>query len=208
MLEKLLPSIFKKEKQKPNPQAPPEGRKNKEIKDLSSDFNLVNTTQRIHVVPKYAIKLVLIIRYFIVVMSVVFGVILIFNFAASTVINFQKNLQKQLILEVDSYADVEEIAKSIDAKTLAYKKFSNERNPLLFKTEFVLDNIGPNIELKSMQIDSSGFSISFLGNSALDFTNLIMTYLEKDMLSEIIIRSASLDKSKDRFNVVLDGNFK
>jgi len=141
-------------------------------------------------------------------MSVVFGVILIFNFAASTVINFQKNLQKQLILEVDSYADVEEIAKSIDAKTLAYKKFSNERNPLLFKTEFVLDNIGPNIELKSMQIDSSGFSISFLGNSALDFTNLIMTYLEKDMLSEIIIRSASLDKSKDRFNVVLDGNFK
>lgn len=149
-----------------------------------------------------------IIRYFIIALSVIFGVMLILNFSASTIIQFQKNLQKQLVIEVESYEDVEEIAKLIDAKTVAYKKFSSERGVILPKTEFVLDNIGSEIELKSMQITSSGFTINFSGKSALDFTNLIVKYLEDDMLSEIIIRSASLDRSRERFNVVLDGNFK
>ena len=133
---------------------------------------------------------------------------LFINFVTATIINFQKVIQEKHVLEIEVYGDVEERAKNIDAKTVAYKKFSNERKELLPKVEFVLDNIGSNIELKTMKITSSSFSISFSGKTALDFTNLIVKYLEQDMLSEVIIRSASLDKSENRFNVVLDGNFK
>jgi hypothetical protein len=133
---------------------------------------------------------------------------LVLNFVAVTIISFQKVLQEKYVLEIESYGDVEERARNIDAKTVAYKKFSNERKVILPKLEFVLDNIDSSIELKNMTITSSSFSISFSGRTALDFTNLILRYLEDDMLSEIIIRSASLDKSENRFNVVLEGNFK
>jgi hypothetical protein len=133
---------------------------------------------------------------------------LVLNFAAVTIISFQKVLQEKYVLEIESFGDVEERARNIDSKTVAYKKFSNERKVILPKVEFVFDNIGPDIELKNAEISSTSFLISFSGKSALDFTNLIIRYLEKDMLSEVIIRSASLDKSKNRFNVVLEGSFK
>jgi len=197
--------------QKSNPQNPGPQKPKKQSSSegsLESGFNLVSTAQQFYVVPKYASKLMTIIRDFIIILSVSFGVMLVINFASTTIIDFQKNLQKQLSLEVDTYAGVEEKAKKIDAKTLAYKKFSNERELLLDKTKFVLDNIGANITLKSLNIDHSRFAITFSGKTALDFTNLILNYLEKDMLAEIVLRSASFDKSKEQYNVTLEGTFK
>lgn len=150
----------------------------------------------------------LFIRRFIVLLSIAFGVILVLNFAAYQVVKVQKGVQEKLVQEVDSYKDTEARAKEISAKTLAYKKFLNGRKNLLDKTKFVLDNIGFGIKAKSVNINHTGFSINFTGESPLDFTNLITTYLEKDMVSEMIINSASLDKSKNVLNVSLMGNFK
>jgi hypothetical protein len=50
--------------------------------------------------------------------------------------------------------------------------------------------------------------MSITGKDAIDFTNLIVRYLEGDLVSEIIINSASLDKSEDTYKVTLSGNFK
>jgi hypothetical protein len=207
MLEKLLPSLFKKEKN-PEENQPNQKRSNSADISLESDFNLVSSSQRLYVVPKYVSNLTLVIRNFIVLLSVSFGVMLVLNFIAVNIINYQKNIQEDSMEEIELFGDVEEKVKSIDAKTFAYKKFSNEREELLPKVEFVFDNIGEDIEIKTVDISPFSFSISFSGKTALDFTNLIVRYLEKDILSEIVIRSASLDKSKNLFNVVLDGSFK
>jgi hypothetical protein len=140
--------------------------------------------------------------------SVLFGVALLVNFAVYQIIKVQKNLQNDLLSEVSSYADIEARAKEVDAKTVAYKKFLNERKSLLSKTKFILDNVGSNIEIKSVDINHTSFNINLSGKSALEFTNLISRYLEKDMLSEIIINSASLKKSEGVLNVSLKGNFR
>lgn len=212
MLEKLLPSLFKeKTNQNPSPQRrsqPSQPKRNKEDLSLESGFNLVSTPQRLYVIPKYVSKLSLIVRNFIILLSVSFGVMLVLNFVAVTIISFQKVLQEKYVLEIEGFGDVEERARNIDAKTVAYKKFSNERRVILPKLEFVLDNIESDIELKNMDISPDRFSISFSGRTALDFTNLIVRYLEDDMLSEIVIRSASLNKTENQFNVVLEGSFK
>ena len=141
-------------------------------------------------------------------LSISFGVLLILNFVAYQIIKTQKDIQEDLISRVDSYADVEAKAREIDAKTLSYKKFSNQRKTILDKTKFILDNIGPDIQMKSVNISHINFTVYFSGKTALDFTKLITRYLEKDMLSEMIITSASLNTSEGRFNVSLTGNFK
>lgn len=231
MLEKFLPSFQKKKndrKQKlqnqKNPQSPQksqeqlnlqsprspqqEKKKNEKEEKLAPGFNLISQFQDFYIVPKYVEKLISLIRKFIVIVSVVFGILLIFNFVVSYVIQFQKNWQEELVREIDSYAGVEEKAKRISDKTFLYKKFSNDRKLLSEKLNYVLDNIGPDVILEDVQMDHIGFALSLSGKSALDFTNLIVRYLEGDMLSEIVIVSANFDKSENDFNVKIDGVFK
>jgi len=237
MLEKFLPSFQKKkndQKQKlqnqKNPQSPQksqeqlnlqnpgsprqekqeaqEKKKNEKEENLAPGFNLISQFQNFYVVPKYAEKIISLIRKFIVIVSVVFGVLLIFNFVVSYVIQFQKSWQEELVREIDSYAGVEEKAKRISDKTFLYKKFSNDRKLLSEKLNYVLDNVGSDVTLEDVQMDHLGFALSLSGKSALDFTNLIVRYLEGDMLSEIVIVSANFDKSENDFNVKIDGVFK
>ena len=231
MLEKFLPSFQKKKndrKQKlqnqKNPQNPQksqeqlnlqnprspqrEKKKNEKEENLTPGFNLISQFQDFYVVPKYAEKLISLIRKFIVIVSVVFGILLIFNFVISYVIQFQKDWQEELVREIDSYAGVEEKAKRISDKTFLYKKFSNDRKLLSEKLNYVLDNIGPDVILEDVQMDHLGFALSLSGKSALDFTNLIVRYLEGNMLSEIVIVSANFDKSENDFNVRIDGVFR
>ena len=231
MLEKFLPSFQKKKndrKQKlqnqKNPQSPQksqeqlnlqsprspqqEKKKNEKEEKLAPGFNLISQFQDFYIVPKYVEKLISLIRKFIVIVSVVFGILLIFNFVVSYVIQFQKNWQEELVQEIDSYAGVEEKAKRISDKTFLYKKFSNDRKLLSEKLNYVLDNIGPDVILEDVQMDHIGFALSLSGKSALDFTNLIVRYLEGNMLSEIVIVSANFDKSENDFNVRIDGVFK
>lgn len=212
MLKKLLPSIFeKKTDQSPSPQKQVpqnQGRPSNSEGSLESGFNLVSTPQKVYIVPKYATKLMLIIRNFIVLMSIIFGVTLILNYGATSIVEFQKNLQKQFLLEIDEYYGVEEKAKLISAKTLAYKRFSNERKPILSKSKFVLDNVGSKISLKNVDIRDFGFTINFTGEKPTDFTELILRYLDEDMLSQIVISSASYRKSENTYSVILEGTFK
>jgi hypothetical protein len=123
-------------------------------------------------------------------------------------VDYQKRWQDRLVGEIDTYADVEERAKHISDKTLAYKKFLNNRVLMSDKIDFVFDNLRSGIELSNLQVNPSSFSISVAGGSALDFTNLILRYLEGDTVAEIIIESASLDKNESQYKVMLRGNFK
>jgi len=123
-------------------------------------------------------------------------------------IQYQKGWQSKLVEEIESYSDIEEKAKRISDKTITYKKFLSSRFLISDKVDYVLDNIGPEIELSNLDINQQGFSISISGKDAIDFTNLIVRYLEDGLVSEIVINSASLDKSENIYQVMLRGNFK
>ncbi len=123
-------------------------------------------------------------------------------------IQYQKGWQSKLVEEIESYSDIEEKAKRISDKTITYKKFLSSRFLISDKVDYVLDNIGPEIELSNLDINQQGFSISISGKDAIDFTNLIVRYLEDGLVSEIVINSASLDKSENIYKVMLRGNFK
>lgn len=212
MLEKLLPSIFQKKIRSNLDQENQQQRSlSKDIKEdvsLDSNFDLISKSQKLYVAPKFAIELTLIIRKFIVAVSVAFGVLLILNFTVSFMIQYQKGWQNRLVEEIETYSDVEEKAKKISDKTVTYKKFLSSRVLISDKVDYVIDNIGPEIELNNFDLSQEGFSISITGKDAIDFTNLIVRYLESGLVAEIIINSASLDKSENIYKVMLRGNFK
>ena len=123
-------------------------------------------------------------------------------------IQYQKGWQSKLVEEIETYSDIEEKAKRISDKTVTYKKFLSSRFLISDKVDYVIDNIGSEIELSNLDISQQGFSISISGKDAIDFTNLIVRYLEDGLVSEIVINSASLDKSENIYKVMLRGNFK
>lgn len=123
-------------------------------------------------------------------------------------IDYQKRWQGKLVEEIDTYAGIEDKARRISNKTVAYKKFLNARVLMSEKIDFVLDSIRSGIELSNFQVNPFSFSISVEGKSALDFTNLILRFLEGGLVSEIVIESASLDKTENQYKVMLRGNFK
>ena len=123
-------------------------------------------------------------------------------------IQYQKGWQSKLVEEIETYSDIEEKAKRISDKTVTYKKFLASRFLISDKVDYVIDNIGSEIELSNLDISQQGFSISISGKDAIDFTNLIVRYLEDGLVSEIFINSASLDKSDNVYKVMLRGNFK
>lgn len=212
MLEKLLPSILKKKIRsnlnQENQQQRNLSNDNKESVSLDSNFDLISKSQKLYITPKFASEFILIIRKFIVGISVLFGVLLILNFTLSFMIQYKKGWQSKLVEEIESYSDIEEKAKRISDKTITYKKFLSSRFLISDKVDYVLDNIGPEIELSNLDINQQGFSISISGKDAIDFTNLIVRYLEDGLVSEIVINSASLDKSGNIYKVMLRGNFK
>ena len=211
MLEKLLPSIFKKKiRSNLNQENQQRNLSNdkKEGVSLDSNFNLISKSQKLYIAPKFASEFILIIRKFIVGISVIFGVLLILNFTLSFIIQYQKGWQSKLVEEIETYSDIEEKAKRISDKTVMYKKFLSSRFLISDKVDYVIDNIGSEIELSNLDISQQGFSISISGKDAIDFTNLIVRYLEDGLVSEIVINSASLDKSDNVYKVMLRGNFK
>jgi len=139
---------------------------------------------------------------------VAFGVLLILNFTVYFMIQYQKGWQSKLVEEIETYSDIEEKARKISDKTVTYKKFLSNRSLISDKVDYIVDNIGSEIDFTNFDLNQQGFSISVSGRDAIDFTNLIVRYLEGGMVSEIIINSASLDKSENIYKVLLRGNFK
>ena len=123
-------------------------------------------------------------------------------------IQYQKGWQSKLVEEIETYSDIEEKAKRISDKTVTYKKFLASRFLISDKVDYVIDNIGSEIELSNLDLSQQGLPISLSGKDAIDFTNLIVRYLEDGLVSEIVINSASLDKSENIYKVMLRGNFK
>lgn len=109
---------------------------------------------------------------------------------------------------INSYSDVEKRSKYIGDKTIYYKKILVEKKEIYPKVKYIMENIKDGVEFKSLSVEDTGFSIFVKVDNPLDFTNLIFRYLEGNVVSEIIIESASLDISDGRFSVYMRGIFK
>ena len=210
MLEKLLPSIFKKKVEK-NPQrqsVPQEERPSNSHDPVDEGFNLIPFSQTNIISPSYAGPLIKWIRNIITVVSVVFAVVLLLNFALSYVVNYQKRWQDKLVSEMSLYDDIEVQAKEIDEKTVAYKNFLNSRKIFLDKFKYVMEKKGDYIDLKMLDIDQYGFTMVFSVDDAVSFTKLITAYIEGGLVTDVTIQSATMNTEKDAYNVSIHGRFK
>ena len=146
-------------------------------------------------------------RKFILVISIFFGVLLISNYLLDSKTDSLRKRQEELTLKVLRYFQVEKDAKDIYERSSYYIHKQDEKQKILGKTIFVFENINSGVSLSRLRIDGEKFSLSAQGKSPLVFTLLIANYLEGDVVSEIILKSASYNSRAEEFKVEMEGIF-
>ncbi|MFH1648393.1 MAG: hypothetical protein ABIA11_01510 [Patescibacteria group bacterium] len=202
MLKKLLSklSLTRQKKQNQKPQSQTEA-----FQTLG--LNLLSGVQGILSTPKETEDKISRYRKFILVISIFFGVLLISNYILDSKTDSLKERQEELTLKVLRYFQVEKDAKDIYERSSYYIHMQDEKQKILGKTIFVFENINSGVSLSRLRIDGEKFSLSAQGKSPLVFTLLIANYLEGDVVSEIILKSASYNSRADEFKVEMEGVF-
>ena len=175
---------------------------------LGTGLNLITGFQQDRLAPERTKKNAVLLRSFIIIASVVFGALIVINYLLILTINYQKKTQERLIRTVSSYAEVEERGRSIDEKTIFYKKTLNEKREISSKAGFITENLGYDVELRNLLLDHNSFSLSIRGATPFTFASLIARYLEGDVVSEVVIKTASLNAMEGNFDVVMEGSFR
>lgn len=202
MLKKLLSKLSltrqKKQNQKPRSQT-------EAFQTLG--LNLLSGVQGILSTPKETEDKISRYRKFILVISIFFGVLLISNYLLDSKTDSLRKRQEELTLKVLRYFQVEKDAKDIYERSSYYIHKQDEKQKILGKTIFVFENINSGVSLSRLRIDGEKFSLSAQGKSPLVFTLLIANYLEGDVVSEIILKSASYNSRAEEFKVEMEGIF-
>ncbi len=99
-------------------------------------------------------------------------------------------------------------AKSIDKRTVYYKKLLSLRRSISSKVEFITNKTASDITVTNIRYTPEGFYISANGPDAYSCSKLISGYLSENVVSEIAIQGAKFNTRTGRFEIDMEGKFK
>ncbi|MFC1700315.1 hypothetical protein ACFLZ4_01565 [Patescibacteria group bacterium] len=202
--------MLKKQLPKQSPQSPrkPDQKPQSQTEAFQTlGLNLLSGFQDILSTPKRTEEKISRYRKFILVVSILFGILLVVNYVLDSRVELLKDRQDVLSLKVLQYFQTETDAKDTHERTLYYLHKQEEKGKLLGKTSFVFEHIDSDVNLSRVMLDGEGFSVSAKGKTPFVFTRLFAKYLEGDIVSEIVLRSANYNSHADEFRVELEGKF-
>jgi len=147
-----------------------------------------------------------ILKIFITALLGVFILLGAANFVLNTSLSGLKLEQNNLSARITSLSSEELNIRRTGLKISAYKSYLSSRKGISDKTSFVLGKIG-GLQVDEFQIDPAKFSLTVVGGNAYDFTKLIFDYLSGSVVSEIRLKSASINPATDLFTVSIEGAF-
>lgn len=148
------------------------------------------------------------LRRIILIVSILFGILILVNYLFFILLNNQKAKQNDLVRTIVSKSSIQAKAEDLSWKTFYYKELLKTRKLLSPKAAFVYSKLGEMFTISSVTIKYPNFELTAKARSLYDFTKLIMEYLNGDLVSEISLKSAYLDTQTGEFEVTLGGTFK
>lgn len=125
------------------------------------------------------------------------------NISANKIIDEKANLLLEKSLKISSSKNEFENLKLISQRIEIHKQYTQEFVPT-FKIWEVLVKTPGDFEYKSLSLKEKNISVSAATKSPLTFSLLTNEYLESKIVDKIILKSASLDKSSQKYNLGLE----
>jgi hypothetical protein len=143
-----------------------------------------------------------------VVVTGIFLLLSTVNLILDGYLNQLKTEQNNLVQHLAPLMGEETYLKKVALRIEAYKNAQNNRRLLLPKVTFVLSKIGSDLQIQRFTLNASSFNLLFKSPGAYNVTKLISSYLQDKTVSEIHLKTASLDSISGVFVIEMEGVFK
>jgi hypothetical protein len=172
-------------------------------KDQSQSPNLLSDTPYKEIaVTKAQPAIIIISKTLIIIVEAALIIALAINLKLESDIKILQESIDNAYYSITQKQEIEQLARDTLNRTKLYHTFESQRTEVGGKTELLLNNIPPELTLRSIKIEPSSAELTVEAESALSFTKLITKYFEIGLAREIVLHSAFLKSSTDIF--VLD----
>ncbi len=172
---------------------------------LSDQPNLLNEDQADY---RNLVIYTRVLKIFIVIVVGLFLLLSTVSLVLNGFLGKLKNDQNLLTQRLSPLTVEESYLTETVSKITSYKDTLEKRLPLSAKTSFVLSKITPDTQVQQFSINKSSFEVMIKSNGAYSVTKLISSYLKDKSLTEIRLKSASIDSNNDMFSVDMEGVFR
>lgn len=145
-------------------------------------------------------------KFIILIVCCIFLFLIAFNFYLDTRLLVLKNTTNALEKELLAFEDNISFSREVVNKINLYKKISSNTYQVGNKLKFITENLGE-VLMTSINVSDKKFELVAKGPSALSFSLLLHTYLNSNLISEIVIKSATLNIVDNTYEVTLEGVF-
>lgn len=207
----MLKRFLQKSKNQKNTQNPLSSFSSSDFFSASSTPNLINADDIYSTPDKYVLKVSNFSTLVVIFVSVVFGLMLLYNHEIDKKLNSLKTIQDSLILQMASLNDLALTAREIDSKIIQYKNVNNKKTNLSPKIKAAygaVDSSGTEARVLSFSTTPEKFYISVSSLNPLFFSALFYNYLNSGYISEIHLHTARYDKTSNLYIVEIEGLYK
>ncbi len=144
----------------------------------------------------------------IIFVSILMVLLVVANLIFNSLLNQAKNEQVNLVSKLTDAAQAEKQVLDISKRIDYYKQALDSRKPLTAKVSFVLSRINPVVDLLDAEFSSNEFTVTLKSNTGKDITDTFMLWLKDGSVTQVSIKSASLDPSTKKYTVILGGSYR
>jgi hypothetical protein len=125
----------------------------------------------------------------------------------------RKLVNKQITLdtlstEVDDMEEIQSKTKNVISRINLYKVTEKERTLLGERTDKFLTLIPPTVSINSALFDEKAFILHAQAYSALEFSLLISTYFDNDLVKEVALKRVQLAPYSQMYDVEIEAVYK
>ena len=202
MLKKLLLWIQKLTKKRRTLENQPQNHKT----PSANSGNLLTDTQLHKEQSTYNKKLISFFQLGIFISGVVFLLLAYYNSYLNSYLTDLKKEQDSLVKQVQEYTDLRKQAQDLYEDIEYYKNTQKSKDFLGQKLKLIQD-IPQGAVIKSLSMDTLKFNIAVEGKATLSITQMIVSYLETNQITQIQINSAVYESGQGLYKVMLTGYF-
>ena len=122
-------------------------------------------------------------------------------------LNSLKNVQDDLVVKVERRKEVEAKFNTLKESLSFYQKAVLERKELSQKTSLAYQYVNSAAEMDQLILTPESFSFKGTAPRALDFTFLINSYLEDDLVSQIVLKESTFNSRNNTYSINMEVYF-
>lgn len=141
-------------------------------------------------------------------MAIVFIVLFLYEKSVDSRLQFSVKTMNENFQELSPYSQYEAKARVIGDKITVYKRILQSQEKISSSIDTAMGITDLDIVVLSVVLTKDGFTIKFVGPTALHFANAVNYYLDTQKVDQLSLVSATLRNDNKSYELEMEGTFR